>query len=84
MYSLSQDNFTFQRSVISQPSALAELVNICGKDHTASISSAKNKGKGKGKGKAANGTEEDDGRALLMRVLVAGMSYTSMRSILMR
>lgn len=64
LYSLSQDNWPFTRNVISNPSALIELVTIVEQDH-GEVSS------GKGKGKA-NGKVENDGRALLTRVLVAG------------
>lgn len=66
LYSLSQDNWPFTRNVISQPAALNELVAIVDQDHTSMI-------KGKGKSKA-NGSANDDGRALLTRVLVAGES----------
>lgn len=62
LYSLSQDNWPFTRNVISQPAALNELVTIVQQEQSTSV-------KGKGKGKA---NAQDDGRALLTRVLVAG------------
>ena len=67
MYSLSQDNPDFQRKVLRNPTAIQTLVEIVSEDHQ------KAEGKRKGKGKAnGKGDEVEDGRALLLRVLVAG------------
>jgi hypothetical protein len=64
LYSLSQDNYPFTRSILATPAVLPELVNVVQKEHTMAES-----GKKKGKCKAK---DQDDGRALLTRVLVAG------------
>lgn len=67
--------------MLRHPSALRSLAEICRQDHrataTGSSASAKASKKGKGKSKDANGAvdelESDDGRDLLIRLLLCGV-----------
>lgn len=67
MYSLSQDNLPFKRAILSQPHALEVLVTVITDSRTSKDTSTKGKEKGKQSAEAVDG-----GRALLLRLLVAG------------
>ncbi|WVF66035.1 hypothetical protein IAT40_000773 [Kwoniella sp. CBS 6097] len=76
LYSLSQDNRPFQKSLVTLPSALETLIAVIKEDH---VPIEKNQHtqpkKGKGKDKQIVDDSQDDlpdGRALLRRLLVAG------------
>jgi len=75
LYSLTQDNPPFRNAVLSNPSALQVLLQVCQADHAGPEGSAGGRVKGKGKAKNASSdaqSELSDGRALLCRVLIAG------------
>ncbi|ORX35296.1 armadillo-type protein [Kockovaella imperatae] len=67
-YSLSQENPEFQRKVVRNSAAIQTLVEIVSAPHDQNTKSQR-----KGKGKASEATREaEDGKALLLRVLIAG------------
>ena len=72
IYSLSQDNPEFQRKVLHSDVAVQTLARMVSAD------TEQNNGRKKGKGKATAGEKEEDGRALLLRVLIAGGCISNM------